>query len=273
MYIQPYMKIITLTTDFGLTDGYPAAMKGVILSINPQINIIDITHSILPQNISQGAFILYSVVNYFPSAIHIGVVDPGVGTTRAGLVFKCGSGTLIGPDNGLLVPAAERLGIQAVYKITNVDYLLGNISSTFHGRDIFAPVAAHISKGAPLENVGDKVEKYVELNQFEVSETKNSISGKVLNIDNFGNIITNIQKRLIEKYFEIDDTLYIKVSSGKQKVLKIPYKTTYDAIARGELLATISSSGLLEIAGNQCNADEKLKIKISDIITIRKNAQ
>ena len=107
------MKIITLTTDFGFADGYPAAMKGVILSINPQINIIDITHSILPQNILQGAFILYSVVEYFPFAIHIGVVDPGVGTSRAGLVFKCKSGILVGPDNGLLVPAAKQLGIQA----------------------------------------------------------------------------------------------------------------------------------------------------------------
>jgi len=262
------MDIITLTTDFGLTE-YPAAMKGVILSINQKARIIDITHSILSQNILQGAFILYSVVDNFPEAIHIGVVDPGVGTSRAGLIFKCKKGVLIGPDNGLLVPAAERLGMKVVIKITNFDYCLKEISDTFHGRDIFAPIAAHISKGISIEKLGDTVTKYVHLNLFDIQDNNEQITGKVLNIDNFGNIITNIPKQIIEKYFKIDDILHITQSSG-QPPWKLPFKNTYGAMAKGKIMAIISSSGLLEIAGNHCSVNEKLNLNISDEIIIQK---
>lgn len=262
------MDIITLTTDFGLTE-YPAAMKGVILAINQKARIIDITHSILSQNILQGAFMLYSVVDYFPKAIHIGVVDPGVGTARAGLIFACKKGVLIGPDNGLLVPAAERLGIKLVVKITNFGYCLEEISDTFHGRDIFAPIAAYISKGISIENLGETVNKYVQLNLFDIQDDKQQITGKVLNIDNFGNIITNLPKQIIKKYFKIDEILNITQSSG-QPPWKLPFKTTYGAVAKGKIMATISSSGLLELAGNQCSVNEKLNLNISDEIIIQK---
>lgn len=275
------MDIITLTTDFGEYDGYPAAMKGVILGIKPNVKLIDITHSILPQNIVQGAFILYSVVNYFKNAIHIGVVDPGVGTNRDGLVVKCTNGILVGPDNGLLIPAGERLGLEEVYKITNQEYWLKTISSTFHGRDIFAPVAAQISKGISIGEVGAKVDQYVKLDLFEVKESDSEISGSVLNIDRFGNVITNISKEIIDRNFKLNDDLklYVKPIGTSKNITKkqildnflnIPYKKTYNDVVKGSTVAIISSSGFLEFAGNQCNANEILKLSISDKINIKK---
>ncbi len=269
------MVIITLTTDFGLTDGYDAAMKGIILSINPDVNIIDITHSIQPQNIHQGAFVLYTVTTNFPSTpkpIHVGVIDPGVGTLRDGLIFKCRNGVLVGPDNGLLAPAAEHLKIEDVFKINNFEYCLTDISSTFHGRDIFAPIAAHISKGIPIEKLGQKVDKFVKLDLFDVSESDNGLSGIILNIDRFGNIITNISKDLVERYFTLDEQIVVSFCSGRSEECssKIPLKVTYAGVPKGALLATISSSGFLEVAGNQCNAGKELDAKVSDKITIKK---
>ena len=263
------MDIITLTTDFGLTDEYLAAMKGVILKINPAVQIIDISHNILPQNITQGAFVLYSVVKYYPKAIHIGVVDPGVGTSREALIFNCSSGVLVGPDNGLLVPAAEKLGILDVYKITNPEYSLENISSTFHGRDIFAPVAAHLSKGVPVENIGEKTKKFINLHLFDCQDLEDKIIGRVLNIDNFGNVITNISKDIIKNYFNFNETMQITIAESNRP-LEIPFKQAYGEAQKNSLLATISSSGFLELAGNQCRASEKLNIRISDKIEIRK---
>lgn len=263
------MDIITLTTDFGLTDEYVAAMKGAILEVNPKVRIIDITHSVLPQNIQQGAYFLYSIVSYYPEAIHVGVVDPGVGTERAGLVFKCNSGVLVGPDNGLLFPAAERLGIQTAVKISNKKFCKNQISSTFHGRDIFAPVAAHISNGIPIEEIGDEVNDYVWLNLFDVEEKSGKIIGRVLNIDQFGNIIINISKDILKNYFTEGTNLIVTTETTNHQIT-VPYISTYSEVPLDTLLATVSSSGFLELAGNQCSASEKLNIKISDEIIIQK---
>ncbi|WP_455392637.1 SAM hydrolase/SAM-dependent halogenase family protein [[Eubacterium] cellulosolvens] len=263
------MDIITLTTDFGFADEYVAAMKGVILKINPKIRLIDISHSVLPQNIHQGAYFLYSVVSYYPNAIHIGVVDPGVGTERSALIFKCKSGVLLGPDNGLLFPAAERLGIQSVVRITNKKYCLNQITSTFHGRDVFAPVAAYISKGVPIEEMGDEVTDYIWLNLFDVEERSGKIIGRVLNIDQFGNIIINISKDVLKNYF-IDATDLIVTTKSTNHQITVPYKSTYGEAPPGLLLATISSSGFLELAGNQCSANEEFQLYISDTVTIQK---
>ena len=270
-YTQVHMEIITLTTDFGLSSGYPAAMKGVIYNINPNIKLVDITHSLQPQNILQGAFMLYSVVEYFHATLHVAVVDPGVGSPRSGLVMQCGDSILVGPDNGLLVPAAERLGIKKIFKITNTEYCLGDISSTFHGRDIFAPIAAHISTGLAPEDVGEVVKSYVDLDLFDVEESQNTITGIVLNIDNFGNIITNIRSELMDKYFPVGEPLLISHGSDKNKQSwKIPYQKTYENVSKGGYLAIISSSGLLELAVNQGSAHEKFGLTFSDQIRIQK---
>jgi S-adenosylmethionine hydrolase len=263
------MDIITLTTDFGLDTEYSAAMKGVLLKINPEIRIIDITHSIKPQNVLQGAYILYSAVPYFSDSIHLGVVDPGVGTSRAGIIFKCHSSVLVGPDNGLLYPAAERLGIKSVFKITNREYYLKDVSSTFHGRDIFAPIAAHLSIGKSPEELGEPLDEFVKLNLFDYKETDEMIQGKVLNIDSFGNIITNIPKNILERNLNKEAEQTIEISSAGQ-TSKLPYKETYGSVPQSSLLALISSSGFLEIAGNQCNASDILNVKINDDIIIKK---
>jgi S-adenosylmethionine hydrolase len=244
-------------------------MKGVILSINRNVKIIDITHSIQPQNVNQGAFILYSNVDFFTDAVHVAVVDPRVGTERQAIVFKCKNAVLVGPDNGLLVPAAERLGIDVAIKISNTDFFLKNISSTFHGRDIFAPVAAHISNGVELENVGEKIDRYETIDLFSTEENEDRINGKVLNIDRFGNIITNIHEELISKYFSYGDNIEILYNSDL-KILAIPFNKTYDNVPKFELVALVSSSGFLELAGNHCKANEKLLLRISDEIIIRK---
>ena len=271
------MQIVTLTTDFGTADAYPAAMKGVILAINPNVKLVDISHSIRPQNILQGAFILYSVAQFFPHSprtIHVAVVDPGVGTDRAGLIIACRAGVFIGPDNGLLVPASECLGIDKVVRISNLELCRDNISTTFHGRDIFAPAAAHLSKGVPVEEFGEKVEKYIKLNLFDVKEKADVISGTILNIDNFGNIITNISKEIVDKHFSINDMLSFSFTLGDpardRGALQVPYKPTYGDLPKGAMLATISSSGFLEIAGNQCGASEILNVQISDSVSLKK---
>ncbi|MGA9188407.1 MAG: SAM-dependent chlorinase/fluorinase, partial [Methanosarcina sp.] len=161
------MSIISLTTDFG--DLYPAAMKAVILGINPDVRIIDVTHSVQQAGVREGAFAIYSLVPYFPKGtVHVGVVDPGVGTSRRALAVIAGSAGkeqfFVGPDNGLLIPAARRLGKMEVYEITNPELMLkSGVSATFHGRDIFAPVGAHLSKGTSIEAVGQKVSDFVDL--------------------------------------------------------------------------------------------------------------
>jgi S-adenosylmethionine hydrolase len=262
------MAVITLFSDFGYSDGYHAIMKGVINSINPIINIIDISHSIQHQNIIQGAFILYNAIEYFQDGIHVAVVDPGVGSERAGLIVQCENGILVGPDNGLMIPAAERLGINEIYKITNQKYWLDTISSTFHGRDIFAPVAAHISKGVAIEELGEKTDEFETLEIFNTQLSDNKITGIVLNIDKFGNIITNITKEMVLRYFKNNDK--IEVSKFNESFSQeIPLKATYSDVSKDQLVAIISSTGFLEIAGNQCRADAKLNFKISEYIVIQ----
>jgi S-adenosylmethionine hydrolase len=279
------MEIITLTTDFGELSGYPAAMKGVILSLNPTANIVDITHSIQSQNYRQGAFIMYSVIDFYPESIHIGVVDPGVGTDRAGLIIKSRNGTFVGPDNGLLIPAAKKIGIESVYKITNEEIWLPNVSSTFHGRDIFAPVGAYISKGKPIEELGVRITDFQEFDLFEIEQTQNLMIGYVLNIDKFGNIITNFSNELIEKKFKSHEEIIFLIEnnrhsdkietsintakSGFDINFKIPFENSYGDVSIGSMVALISSSGFLEIAGNQINANNRLKLDIGDKIMIQ----
>lgn len=244
---------ITLTTDLGTV--YAAEMKGKILSINPTANIVDITHTVSPQNTTEGAFVLRSVVHHFPGdTIHICVVDPRVGTERKGLIVVCEGGVLLGPDNGVLMPAAERLGLKSVYGITNQKYLAEKISSTFHGRDVFAPVAAHLSKGVRPEAIGKKTDKYKHLEKGEITTNKDRISGEIMYIDQFGNIITNIGSDLLKK-FKWNDKVNVRLGG---RTLTLKFLPSYGHAKKNELLLTISSFDLLEIACNMDNASNKL---------------
>jgi len=255
--------VITLLSDFG--DVYPASMKGVILYIDPDVNIVDITHSIPRHDIPAGAFILMTCARYFPSGtVHIAVVDPGVGTKRREIAIKAVSQDgeihyFIGPDNGLLIPAAKSIGTIEVYEISNTNLFQKNISCTFHGRDIFAPVGAHISKGSRIEDVGGHIFDFKELDFGNGKKVNGSIHGKVIYIDSFGNIITNISAESGD--FRPGDEAWI----GKRKVI---FGSSYGFFKEGDPLILIGSHGFLEIAVNMGDAAKMFGKKQGDEIII-----
>ncbi|MCX6012385.1 MAG: SAM-dependent chlorinase/fluorinase, partial [Chloroflexi bacterium] len=193
------LSIITLTTDFGYDDSYIATIKGIILSINHSISVIDISHSIQPQNIKQGAFVLQSAAPYFPSgSIHVAIVDPGVGSERNLILVVTPEYFFIAPDNGLLSFIIKNTSYK-VYNLINESYWHKPVSSTFHGRDIFAPVAAHLSLGVSPEELGNKIDDLVILDSLEpqiISDVQ--MEGEVIHIDYFGNLITNIAEEMLQ---------------------------------------------------------------------------
>lgn len=255
------MSLITLTTDFGSV--YPAAMKGVILGINPHAIIVDITHSIPHADIKSGAFALYSVIPYFPKGtVHVAVVDPGVGTTRKSIVISAGGQFFVGPDNGLMIPAASWLGKMEVRKITNFG-LLGEVSATFHGRDIFARIGAYLSEGMPLEEVGEMTVDHVHLDFGTVEVGADFISGQVIYVDDFGNVITNIQASDVFSKFRFEEQVRVFGNS-------MPFLETYGYAGEGELLALIGSHGFLEIAVNGSSASKTLKIESGEEVRVEK---
>ncbi len=257
--------VITLLSDFG--DVYPASMKGVILSINPSANIVDISHSIPRHDINAGAFVLLATAGYFPSdTVHIAVVDPGVGTERRGVAIKAESAKagihyFIGPDNGVLIPAARDIGNFEVYEITNKNLFRKNISGTFHGRDIFAPIGTHISKGLDIKNVGKRIFDFVELNFGEGKKKDDGVEGRVIFVDSFGNIVTNISSDIVD--FQHNDVLEIR---GKQ----VLFQSSYGFSGEGEPLALMGSHGFLEIAINRGNAALFFNKKQGDVVIVRK---
>ena len=260
------MPVISLTTDFG--DLYPAAMKAVILGINPDVQIVDVTHSIQQAGIREGAFALYSLVSYFPAkTVHVAVVDPGVGTSRRSLAVKAGEAGreqfFVGPDNGLLVPAARRLGKMEVYEITNRDLMLkSGISATFHGRDIFAPVGANLSKGIPIEEVGQKVSDFVDLDFENFGVDGPFLMGKVVFADSFGNVILNIPEDAILQFCTFGSKVEV---NGRN----VPFVRTYGFVGQNEPLALIGSHGFLEIAVNRGNAALQFGLKGGDPVVIK----
>lgn len=259
------MKIITFLTDFGTKDGYVAQMKGIALSIT-DAKLIDITHDITPHNIREGAFTLRSVVQYYPmGTIHVAVVDPGVGTERKGILITTSRHILIGPDNGLLMPAAHFLGDFIVYEISNEKYMLNPISETFHGRDIFTPVAAYIVNGVPFEEIGNQIDDFVDLDFGKAEIKNNSAAGKVIYLDRFGNIITNITSDILLKDLDYNKKIMLFIG---EKCLEIPFVKSYGFVRKRSMLVTIGSSNFLEIGINQGNAAKKLSVKENDDIKI-----
>ncbi len=254
--------MITLTSDFGLVDSYVAQMKGVILSINPSSTIVDITHEISKFNIQTGAFMLASAAPCFPNGtIHVAIVDPGVGTKRRALLIETKQGYFIGPDNGLLVLAAERQGITGIYELTNPKYMLPEISGTFHGRDVFAPAAAHLEKGVKPARFGPRVDEPVLPEFVQVRHEKDFIICRVLHVDSFGNIITNLKKADVPS-----ENLNIKIQDTQ---LKLKLKKSYGETKPKDTMALIGSHGFLEIAVNRGNAAEKYRIKMGTEITVK----
>jgi len=251
------MNLITLTTDFGPGE-YVATMKGVIHSVAADARILDISHTIQPQDVEQGAYVLYSTLPYFSEGIHIGVVDPGVGTRRKGLVVECENHFLVGPDNGLLIPAARKLGLKRIFDISNNEYMLESVSSTFHGRDVFAPVAAHLSLGVEPEKIGEVAKDWTDMSFGIYSAQGKVLKGRILHMDSFGNLITNIPAKMVLERHDFGQEMEIR-AAGKR--VSAPFLRTYSEVKEKGLLVTISSSGFLEVAANRGSAAGKLGAK------------
>lgn len=261
------MGIITLTTDFGPGE-YVGAMKGAILSVDPDATIVDIDHNIRPHDIRHGAYVLYSAVPYYPFAAHVGVVDPGVGTKRRAIVCVCEGAFLVGPDNGLFVPAARRLGLKEVREITNRALGRPELSDTFHGRDLFAPVAAHLLSGTKVKDVGPVVRDFVDLDFGQPKKRKGGFEGMVITYDRFGNVVTNILRPLAEKAWSFGDQLSVTVGGYE---MTVRFVRTYGLVPPGEFLATLSSSGFLEISRREANAADQLEATPGMPVTVTKS--
>lgn len=255
-------KILTLLSDFGLSDVYVGVMKGAISQINSSLTVVDLTHQIPPQNIIAARFCLANAIPYFPiGTVHVAVVDPGVGSNRRAIALQTPIGFLVGPDNGLfssIVAQTERI---IAIELTNPNYwLTPTPSSTFHGRDIFAPVGAHLASGTPITSLGKNINPntLVQLPLSDCRSTDNRIEGCIQYIDRFGNLITNIPNHYLS-----NKNWYAQVAGEK-----INRGQTYANSSQGEAIALIGSHGYVEIAVNGGSAQSLLQLNWEDKIQL-----
>lgn len=248
-----HRSIVTLTTDFGISDHFVGTIKGVILEINPDAEIIDISHSVQAFDVLDGALAIAQAYSYFPaSTVHLVVVDPGVGTARRPIILSTERHHFVAPDNGVLSLIYGREERVHVRHVSAQHYFLQPISNTFHGRDIFAPVAAYLSKGVDSEKFGDEITDYVKFNAPKPKPVdQQTLKGVVLKADRFGNLITNITPQDAPMLFG-DNPAPFKIVIGKHEITEI--KTSYAEGAPGEVFAILNSMGYLEIAANRAPA-------------------
>jgi hypothetical protein len=259
------MTVITLLTDFGLKDGYPAVMKGVIWKIVPNVHIADLSHEISPQNIFEAAILLNRSYRYFPEeTIHVAVVDPGVGSIRRAIAAYIGSSYFIAPDNGLLTLIIEYAEISNLpIKFINLDrpeYWLSPVSNTFHGRDVFAPVAAHLAAGTDFMSLGSLIDDPVRLQIPAPQPTEKGWIGQVIYIDHFGNLSTNLSSDLIPLH-----------SNVTVKILEQPINgisASYAAESPGRLIAVRDSSNSIAISIVNGNAAKFLSAHVNDLVEL-----
>ncbi len=262
---------ITLLTDFGLSDSYVGMMKGAILNVNPFANIIDLTHAIGHQNLVQAAYVIKSSYSFFPeNTVHVVVVDPGVGSDRKIIALKKNKHIFLAPDNGVLTLVMNEGKIDSLVQVNNPDYFCGKISRTFHGRDIFAPVAGHISKGVDLIKTGPRVHlndvKHLNIKGPKISE-KGELLGHIVYIDHFGNLITNIDGKILKKIRPLRETDGVIIEIRNKKIFGI--SPTYESAGEKKTpLAILGSCDYLEIALNCGNAKHHFKAESGDIIRI-----
>ncbi len=272
--------MITLTTDFGTRDWYVGAMKGAALTINPNANIVDVTHDVPPQDIIHAAFVLANVNRTFPSdTVHVAVVDPGVGTSRRPLLVVTPNGRFVSPDNGLVTYVLAELGGWkaegtdesfmspttaglpddcAAHELKRPEYWRHPVSSTFHGRDVFAPSAAHLDLGVSPDDMGDPVEEIVVLNAFTASRDGDTMRGRVIFVDYYGNLISNIRASTLPS-----EKLEVEIAGQKVAGLH----TTF---ADGEgLIALVGSHGFLEVAETNGSAAKRLSAGVGTKLTVR----
>ena len=259
-------RIVTLLTDFGTRDHYVAAVKGVLLNINPGLHLVDITHEIKPQNIEEGAFVLGSTFKYFPEGtIHLAVVDPGVGGKRLGLAAATEGHLFVGPDNGLFDWAFSTEPPRQVVALENHAYRLPQPSSVFHGRDIFAPAAGHLSTGLALEELGPTVNYRRRLPGPLVFQEQNELQGEVIYIDRFGNLISNIAIPTSVTGRQLQD---VQVYLGSVQLLFGP--TTYEEGPPLRPFALIGSSSLLEVSVRNGSAHEVTGSSVGTSVLVRR---
>jgi len=261
------MTTITLLTDFGLQDEYIGVLKGVIRGINPTVTIIDVTHGIAPQNVVAAAYTLKAAFTFFPlGTIHVAVVDPGVGTQRNIVAVRCGGHLFLAPDNGLLGPIMADHAPEAGYQVENENLFRHPVCPTFHGRDVFAPVAAHLAQGLPLKALGRPL-NFDRLRPLDVREARidpsGTLEGEVVSVDRFGNLITNIGSRLLSA-----------LGPGKLEILLGDHTIsgmagTYAQGTPGKPMAVIGSRDCLEIAVNGGSATQSLKLAYGEIVRVR----
>lgn len=255
------MRLITLTTDFGTQDWFVGVMKGVIMSLSPQAMCIDLTHDIPPGDVRAGAFALASSYAYFPrGTVHLAVVDPGVGTDRAAIAVATDSYLFVGPDNGVLSLAIQRETVRACHRLENPEFFRQPVSNTFHGRDIFAPIAAHLTRGVLLEEMGPPHPAPVQIEWPRPVFGLDRVTGVTVYVDRFGNFLTNLPGEEI-------------VQRGGQPRVKVgrrilPLVSTFQGVAEGEPLAYIGSTGLIEIAVNGGSARQVLKLKLDQPVEV-----
>lgn len=277
---QPNYPPIALLTDFGLSDAYVGTMKGVMLGICPGARLVDLTHSIAPQNVQQAAFVLLTAYRYFPSqTVFLVVVDPGVGTVRQPVAVRTAHGVYVAPDNGVLSYVLDAEAVEGVALLSDSAYQLASVSQTFHGRDLFAPAAAHLARGVTLAALGPAPATLQRLPPPHLVLTRETISGTVLHIDHFGNIITSIGRMIWidDDVLELQpqfgaahegDPLRISAAKarlefdGKRTPTLRGIRRTYGAVPPGNLTLLVGSSGFLEVGRNQGNAAHTLGIEL-----------
>jgi len=243
-------QIITLTSDFGYRDPFVGTMKGVILRINPAATLVDLTHGIEPQDIMGGALSLAAAVPYFQrGTVHLAVVDPGVGSNRKPIVIETADAFYVGPDNGVLSLAVRSSRVICTVQLSNADYHLKPTSSTFHGRDIFSPAAARISTGTPIRDLGGIVDTFAALDWPAIERNGDSLTGQVIYIDHFGNLISNIRASDL-------DTVSSNLAITIHETTITCISSSYSSAGQGNYLAIFNSWGLLEVS--RCNGNARL---------------
>jgi len=261
------MPVITLLTDYGLRDSYVAEVKGAIMRIAPDATIIDISHHVGNYDIEEGAFHLARSVPYFPEGtVHIGVVDPSVGGKRKPIIIQARGALLVGPDNGLLAPAAERLGVERIYEITNRGLLPPKVSDVFDGRDLFGPAGALLAGGVAPSELGSMVSGYVGLPNYEPKVIGRHLEARVIHIDGFGNLVTNVTAETLEDIGVGDGCAFAVNVHGRE--YRAPYVRRFSAVPRGEPLMLVAGGGYLELAVNQGDARERLGVRRGDKINL-----
>jgi len=281
LYRIDWMSIITLTTDFGLADGYVGSMKGVILSIAPEVQLADLSHQIPPQNVRRAAFLLYNTVSFFPpDTVHL-AVDPGVGSERRAIALCAPWGTFVGPDNGLLTYLIACTSEWRAVELTHPAYRLLEVSSTLHGRDLFAPAAAHLAVGVPLATLGSPAQDLVTFPLPSLVRTSGRIEGEVLHADRFGNLVTSLgclrweeDGLILHPAFRPAPVSRLRFEPAAVRVEIAGERLTgirriYGRVGVGQLVALVGSHGFLEVALRQGSAAEQLGARAGDAVLLR----